>query len=280
MSLLTDKDILKLLGKDIVIEPFQEKDGLTPVGYDFHIGEFVYSLEKGLLEPENGSYTLPAESTVQILTRESLWVSKRIAGLFHSKVSLVSKGLSHIATTLDPNWYGPLLITMRNNNKKPFKIQQDAAFVTLVMFKVSTPTETPHHKPSHRRDIILNQFRPHAGTRDQLERQYQRYMEKVQTLVDLNAMQKFEEAVKVANSRMIDKISASVRGYSVRKLLRGLGFMAVYALIALLISLQFYWNDVKFIFNNIPYDSTVLVAQVATTLAIVTILLEYRHRSS
>src|SRR3990170_3677287 len=157
MSLLTDRDIRRLLGKDIVIEPFSE-DGLTPVGYDFHIGDFVYSLEGGLLEPTEGFYILPAESTIQILTKESLWVSKRIAGLFHSKVSLVSKGLSHISTTLDPNWYGPLLITLRNNNKTPFKISVSSAFVTLVMFKVLTPTQTPHNKPAFRRDILTNQL--------------------------------------------------------------------------------------------------------------------------
>ncbi|MFB0515598.1 MAG: deoxycytidine triphosphate deaminase, partial [Candidatus Neomarinimicrobiota bacterium] len=122
MSLLTDVDIQKALGKDIVIEPFS-KDSLTPVGYDFTVGNYVLSLEQGLLNPNHqGFYELPPKSTVQILTKESLWVSGRIGGTFHSKVSLVSKGLSHISTTLDPGWYGPLLITIRNNIDKPIRI--------------------------------------------------------------------------------------------------------------------------------------------------------------
>src|SRR5947207_519243 len=142
MSLLTDRDIRKLLDKDIIISPFEEKS-LTPVGYDFRVGTFVYSLDRhALLTPVSGSYELPPKNTILILTKETLWVSGRIGGLFHSKVSLVSKGLSPIATTLDPGWFGPLLITFRNNTDRPISLQEGATFVTLVMFKVLTPTKT------------------------------------------------------------------------------------------------------------------------------------------
>jgi hypothetical protein len=54
MSVFSDVDIRKALGKDIVIEPFTESS-LTPIGYDFTVGEYVYSLEHGLLEPQNSS---------------------------------------------------------------------------------------------------------------------------------------------------------------------------------------------------------------------------------
>lgn len=63
MAVLTDVDIKKYLGKDIVIEPFNS-DSLTPVGYDFTVGDFVYSLEHGLLETQNDYYILPPKSTV------------------------------------------------------------------------------------------------------------------------------------------------------------------------------------------------------------------------
>jgi deoxycytidine triphosphate deaminase len=98
MSYFSDKDIKKALNKDIVIEPF-DPACLTPIGYDFRIGDYVFSLEHGLLEIANGCYELPPKSTIQVLTKEALWVSSRVAGTFHSKVSLVSRGLSHISTT-------------------------------------------------------------------------------------------------------------------------------------------------------------------------------------
>lgn len=196
MSLFSDQDIKRALGKDIVIEPLIA-DGVTPVGYDFHVGNFVHSLESGILEPINGDYLLPPKNTVRILTQESLWVSGRVAGLFHSKVSLVSKGLSHIATTLDPNWYGPLLITLRNNTDQPLPLGINAAFVTLVFFRVITRTNTPHGKPPYRRDILLNQ----------LDTQTSKYVKKVEEILgDAKALRRFEKEVEAANAPLRTKI--------------------------------------------------------------------------
>lgn len=261
MSLLTDQDIKKLLGKDIVIEPFYE-DGLTPVGYDFHIGDFIYSLEKGLLEPNDGVYELPAKSTIQILTKESLWVSSRIGGVFHSKVSLVSKGLSHIATTLDPLWYGPLLITLRNNTDEPFIVDDGAAFVTLLMFKVNTPTKTPHNKPAFRQDILL-----------QFNSQTENYIKKVGSLIGKpQVLQKFEQAVKNANKPMLSKISTSMNTRFWHNTIVSLLTVILYLIIIILSGLQFYWNKINWFFNGIPYDSNIFLAQVTAILASVTAL--------
>ena len=261
MSLLTDQDIQKLLGKDIVIEPFLE-DGLTPVGYDFHIGDFIYSLEEGLLEPKDGFYELPAKSTIQILTKESLWVSSRIGGIFHSKVSLVSQGLSHIATTLDPLWYGPLLITLRNNNNKPFLINESAAFVTLLLFKVATPTKTPHYKPAFRQDILL-----------QFNNQTENYIKKVGSLIGKpQILEKFKQAVEDANKPMMSKISSSMTARFWHNTIISVLTIVLYLIIFILLALQFYWDKIDWFFNDIPYDSNIFLAQATVILAIVTII--------
>ena len=192
MSYLTDVDIKKLLGRDIVIEPYTP-DSLTPIGYDFTVGDFAFSLETGLLKLADGKYVLPPKNTVQILTTESLWVSSRIAGTFHSKVSLVSKGLSHISTTLDPGWYGPLLITVRNNMDKGFPIKVGSPFVTLIFARVLSPTKSPHFKPEFRKDILLSQ----------MESQTKEYLRKISSVLgDPRVLAEFEEKVKKANENM------------------------------------------------------------------------------
>lgn len=66
MSLLTDTDIKRALNRDIVIEPFIS-ESLTPVGYNFSIGEFVFSLEHGLILEKDGFLSIPPKSTVRIL---------------------------------------------------------------------------------------------------------------------------------------------------------------------------------------------------------------------
>jgi dUTP pyrophosphatase len=202
MALLSDVDIRTLLGKEIIIEPFSE-ECLTPVGYDLSVGEFVYSLEHGLLELSDGFYELPPKSTIQILTKESLWVSKRIAGTFHSKVSMVSKGLAHIATTLDPEWYGPLLITTRNNTDNPIQLATATTFVTLLFYELLNPTEVYHWR-SYRKTLQENL--ENAKER-QLNKTTKDYINKITRALDnAEASGKFASLVDEAHQVMQEKV--------------------------------------------------------------------------
>ncbi len=157
--LLSDQDIRKFLNKEIVIYPFEEKD-LTPVGYNLNPGEFMYSINDGVLiqktlnEENEEVFKIKAHDTVLILTNEAVWVSKRIAGTFHSKVGVVSKGFGHISTTLDPDWAGPLLISLNNPTNKELELPANTSFVTLIFYKTHTPAQKPHDNDPSRIDII------------------------------------------------------------------------------------------------------------------------------
>lgn len=184
LTMLTDTDIKRALGRHIWIQPYNE-DNLTPVGYDFSVADFVYSLQSGPIEPINSLYEILPGETVLILTKELLWVSKRIGGSFHSKVSLVSKGFSHISTTLDPDWSGRLLIAMTNQSKQKLNLHEGETFVTLILFYTRSMATKRHNKPERRRDILL---------------------ELMKSLVQPNSWQKeTEAALKVNNDRMIAK---------------------------------------------------------------------------
>ncbi|NQU80593.1 MAG: hypothetical protein HQ543_03645 [Bacteroidetes bacterium] len=268
MSILSDLDIKKMLGREIVIEPFV-KGLLTPIGYDFTVGGFIFSLEHGLLNTVNGEYEIPSKSTVQILTKESLWVSSMIGGTFHSKVSLVSKGFSHISTTLDPGWYGPLLITIRNNTDGVINMKPGDSFVTLIFSKLETPTKSPHFKPEFRKDILL----------DQMENQTKDYILKISDiLMDENILAEFEKKVRSANRKMFTKVSSSVRSIRWLRIIIALVNLSIYALIAGLLSLQFYWEKVKPIFHNINYDSKIFALQVMAVIALVSLRLSLRKK--
>lgn len=268
MSYLSDVDIEKLLWRDIVIDPFSP-DLLTPIGYDFTVGEFAFSLETGLLQTIDGTYELPPKNTVQILTKESLWVSGRIAGTFHSKVSLVSKGLSHISTTLDPGWYGPLLITVRNNTDKNFPLSVGKPFVTLIFSKVLSPTKSPHFKPEFRKDILLDQMRD----------QTKEYIDKIASVLgNPRILAEFEEKVKKANETMSSKVLASARAKGWRELLHNLLMLVIYAGLIGVISLHMYWDKIKYLFNNIGYDSKIFTVQLTAIIAIVSLLISLKKK--
>ena len=150
----SDSDIRKALDKEIVIYPFDEKD-LTPVGYNLNPSDFVFSINsKKIIAANNGYYDIAAHDTVLILTKEAIWVSKKIAGTFHSKVGVVSQGFGHISTTLDPNWHGPLLISLNNPTDNMLKLPVNKSFVTLVLYRVTTPAEKQHDNRASRVDIL------------------------------------------------------------------------------------------------------------------------------
>lgn len=126
-GILSDSLIKKYIkNKEIIIYPLEEKN-LTPVGYNLTATDFILSVNNQLLVPlyfsdtEKYCYVEPHD-TVLIMTREAIKVSNTIAGTFHSRVSIVSKGFGHISTTLDPFWQGPLLISLNNPTKKRLKL--------------------------------------------------------------------------------------------------------------------------------------------------------------
>lgn len=154
--MLSDRDILKLKDKDIVIYPFSEDD-LTPLGYNLNPSSFIVSLKANeLIVEKDGYYEIQPHDTVLVLTREAVWVSKKIAGTFHSKVGVVSAGFGHISTTLDPNWKGPLLISLNNPTDKVLKLNANKSFVTLILYKLKTPAKKDHDNQSSRIDIMKN----------------------------------------------------------------------------------------------------------------------------
>lgn len=259
MSLLSDVDIRKALGKDIVIEPFAE-ELLTPIGYDFTVGEYVFSLEYGLLEIKGGSYQLPPKSTIQILTKESLWVSGKIGGTFHSKVSLVSKGLSHISTTLDPGWYGPLLITFRNNTDNILLLKSGDSFVTLVFSQLKTPTKSPHNKPQSRQDILVAQ----------LKEQEQNYIDKIAGVINnKNISATFATSVVEANRPIISKIIISIQMNNKDIIFRLVYKTTVMIAIIAVSLLSFYWDIIKVYFHGLPYDSKIMTMQFPVIIGLV-----------
>jgi len=152
--MLSDQDIKKLLNNNIVIFPFDEKD-LTPIGYNLNPSDFVYSLQKRDLAQEmNEYYIIEPHDTVLILTKEAVWVSKKYAGTFHSKVGIVSDGFSHISTTLDPNWKGPLLISLNNPTNLELKLYKNKSFITLIFYEMKTRSLKDHDNLPSRTDIL------------------------------------------------------------------------------------------------------------------------------
>jgi len=170
MSLLTDTDLSKIICTDEICEdkvkkiqifPFAEKS-LTPVGYDLRVGNLYSSAFKSdkFKLTKDDKIIIDPRDTVLITTLESINMptDRSISALILSKVSKVSEGLSHISTTIDPDWKGPLLIAMNNHSKNKVELNCGDAFCTVVFFENKSPSTKKCGKEPGRNDLFMKQW--------------------------------------------------------------------------------------------------------------------------
>lgn len=141
----------------VIIAPYDESL-VKGVGYNLTASNMIYSLTKRKLlniqDNEEGKFfKLAPHDTVLILTNEYFFVEENVSGNFYSRVRLVSEGLGHISTTLDPNWRGMFLISLSNTSKKSIKV------------KISSKTEGKEIKIGIA-TVVLTGVKPHIHTSD------------------------------------------------------------------------------------------------------------------
>lgn len=140
MSALGYYDIINELGKNILIYPL-DNSIIKNSSIDLTASNFAWSLNtKKSIVIENNEIVIPAKDTAIIITNESIYVSSKICGTYHPKVSLVSQGLSHIATTLDPLFIGVSVLSITNNSNNEISIQVGQPIVSVMLYYVKTPS--------------------------------------------------------------------------------------------------------------------------------------------
>lgn len=133
------EDIYKNFGKNIYIYPV---DHLVIKGasIDLTASKYAWSLrtKKSIYNEEKKKIIIPPHDTAIIFTNEVLYVTNRIGGTYHSKVSFTAEGLGHIGTTLDPEFIGPSKITVHNHSDNPFPLGENHTIVSICFFQLDT----------------------------------------------------------------------------------------------------------------------------------------------
>lgn len=257
--IFSDIDIRMAQGDTLIIEPFEEKN-VTAVGYDVSVGNFVYVLGQALLSPSNGVYRVPSGATIQILTKETMWLSSKLAATIHSRVLLVSRGLAHISTTIDPSWAGPLLITTTNLSKTELALPEHGTFATVMFHILKTQTRTHKRSFSFVRELLTSQV---------LEARSREYVERVATIVgDKNISDQFRDRLAEANKPLKARIEKHIDGISWQRVSAGLETALLYVGLFAIASLQAYWDDIRPLLHGISYDGKIFAAQVAGFIAL------------
>jgi deoxycytidine triphosphate deaminase len=162
MSVLSEQDIIDELGKGILIYPFN-KSQLTGSALALTASAYAYAIkDKKLLDahsdptqPEQKFFTLPPRDTVLVWTNESVCINECFCGSILARVRLVSKGIGHIGTRVNPNWGGVLCITLHNLSDVAIQINLGEPIAYLRFHKLLSKSLTPKnlHDPA-RLDII------------------------------------------------------------------------------------------------------------------------------
>lgn len=272
MSVLSDRDIKNVIDKDIVIYPIGE-ECISPIGYDLRIGYAINlvnqdsSSERNLNFKNNDKFEIPAKTSTLIITKEYVYLSKKIAGTLHARGSLAAKGIFMNSTTIDPNWDGQLTFLIYNNNDKPIELDAESRFVTLIFHQVNTPTtSTPTTNP-------ISVAREYGDIYGEI---FNKSMVEYLLSSDNHLLKKdFDKLVQVSKKPelydvicdTIKEISVTIKSFIHQRLSQLVAKIIIIISVILIfigLTLQFYWDKLSSWLNlDIPYALNIIMPQIA-----------------
>ncbi|MBT2254812.1 dCTP deaminase domain-containing protein [Priestia megaterium] len=156
MSVLSNVDVEKeILAGNIRIFPFDHSN-IKSSSYNLTASKYAWSLKTKEKIVKDKKIIIPPHDTGIIATKEVIWVSKKICGTYHSKVSVVSKGGGHIGTTLDSEWIGHSIIAIHNHTKDDIVIDINDTFISIMFHYLHKPTTVEQHNSASQYSLLSN----------------------------------------------------------------------------------------------------------------------------
>lgn len=165
MSVLSEWDIVKELGKGIFIYPFNGiNNSLSGCCLKLTASEQAYSIEsigegqdegskhkqtKSLVETKtegvkSSSIVIKKGETALVWTNESIILNGYFCGSVHAKVSIAARGLGHIGTRVNPYWQGVLSIAIHNVSNEDVKIDVGETIAYLRFYRLKNKSSEKH----------------------------------------------------------------------------------------------------------------------------------------
>ncbi|MGB7442814.1 MAG: hypothetical protein WA919_17250 [Coleofasciculaceae cyanobacterium] len=133
MSVLSERDIIGELGRGILFHPLKQGSikvcslCLTASEYAYAIGQkqrLTIQTEQNRNKPdeEQKFFCIPPRDTALVWSDESIGLSRYLCAPLYSRVALVSQGIGHIGTRVNPSWSGVLCIALHNFSDEELRI--------------------------------------------------------------------------------------------------------------------------------------------------------------
>ncbi|MCC3411288.1 MULTISPECIES: hypothetical protein [unclassified Microcoleus] len=150
MSVLSEWDIINELGRGIFIYPFKGREHsirgcclrltASEYAYTFNIDQQTQQKQTLLLKDrqDNKLIKIPSRKTAIIWTNESVFVNNYLCGVIHSQVKLVSQGIGHLGTRVNPNYGGVMAIALHNLSDNDIQIKVGDTIAYLRIHRLSS----------------------------------------------------------------------------------------------------------------------------------------------
>ena len=131
--MLSIVDIKSELGRNIDIYPLTSA-AIKSNSIDLHTSGFAWSISTKKSIVRNDMIVIPPHDTALVYSKEAIYVSNKIGGIYTSKVRLVSNGIGAVSGSLDAQYVGLSIISLHNITDEPKEIPVGSEFVTISFF--------------------------------------------------------------------------------------------------------------------------------------------------
>ena len=146
MSVLSDRDILEHLEKQIMhIENFNEKN-LTPNGYDLTIGSVKIPSEE--IHLKEGIADIPPMTRFLVGTKEYIKMSDKISAQLWIRSSWARKGILASFGKIDAGFEGILTLAAFNSSNDTIQIDINNTFAQIVFLEMKSKALKTYEKRS------------------------------------------------------------------------------------------------------------------------------------
>jgi len=173
-SILVDDDIINLCTKGFLIVDGFEINQVHQTCYDLRIGEKAYSFSTNeyINISEDKPLVLRQREVISISTFEAVYMLPGIAARIYSRVGLISGGISHTSTYVDPGFVGHLRISIVNHSNRHIELKYRDSFCKMEFVKlgknVSRPYTGSHRNPDPKIPSNFHELNPRHISDEQI----------------------------------------------------------------------------------------------------------------
>ncbi len=139
--MLSDKDLLKVLGNELIIYPLNIKN-IQGGSVFINSSSLAWSRKTKENIVQKDKLLIPANDTAIIVSEELLYLSTKYCGTCHARVLHVASGLGHISTVIKPGSKGRLLISIHNTTDATVEISTEGIAV-VTFHKLDSKAKRP-----------------------------------------------------------------------------------------------------------------------------------------